>query len=120
VQDFTKVHVWQRARRLKKEFIHSLTPRRMRPAPGLRSQILRAVGSIGALIAEGCGRRSSKELARYCDMACGSASEVENHLIDCYDYGIITAAQLRAWVRETQTIRRMAFNLGNRARGGDK
>ncbi len=47
---------------------------------GLRSQIRRAAGSIGANLAEGCGRWSDTELARYVQIAMGSASELQNHL----------------------------------------
>ena len=39
---------------------------------GLTSQIRRAAGSIGANLAEGCGRWGEIELARYVQIAMGS------------------------------------------------
>jgi four helix bundle protein len=43
---------------------------------GLRSQRRRAASSIGANIAEGCGRMGDAELNRFLLIAMGSASEL--------------------------------------------
>jgi four helix bundle protein len=48
---------------------------------GLTSQIRRSVVSIPSNIAEGCGRRSDKELIQFLYIALGSASELETQLI---------------------------------------
>jgi four helix bundle protein len=47
---------------------------------GLTSQIRRSASSIGANLAEGCGRWNDVELARYVQISMGSASELQNHL----------------------------------------
>jgi four helix bundle protein len=44
---------------------------------GLTSQMRRAAVGIGSSIAEGCGRYGDHELARFCNVALGSASELE-------------------------------------------
>ena len=42
-----------------------------------------------ALLAEGCGRRASGELARFVRIAMGSASELDYHLLLCHDLGLM-------------------------------
>lgn len=44
----------------------------------LADQLYRSVGSIGANIIEGYSRRSSKEKARFCEIALGSAREARD------------------------------------------
>ena len=48
---------------------------------GLVSQMRRACTSIPTNVAEGCGRSTNNELARFIDIATGSASEVEYQLL---------------------------------------
>lgn len=56
---------------------------------GLTSQVRRSSASIGANIAEGCGRDGEPELARFLRIAMGSASELEYHLLLARDLGIL-------------------------------
>ncbi|MEW6585952.1 MAG: four helix bundle protein [Nitrospirota bacterium] len=56
---------------------------------GLTSQIRRAASSIPANIAEGCGRHGDVELARFCQIAMGSASELEYHLLLARDLKLL-------------------------------
>jgi len=56
---------------------------------GLTSQIRRSSVSISANIAEGCGRTGETELARFFQIALGSASELEYHLLLSYDLGFL-------------------------------
>jgi four helix bundle protein len=61
---------------------------------GLISQIKRASVSIASNIAEGSSRSSEKELARYLEIAMGSAFEVEAQLIIAIEVGYIDKNQL--------------------------
>jgi four helix bundle protein len=56
---------------------------------GVTRQVRKAAHSIPANIAEGCGRGSDAELARFLQIAMGSASELEYHLLFAKDLGIL-------------------------------
>ena len=47
----------------------------------------RCGASIGANIAEGCGKRGNNEFQRYLQIAAGSASELDYHLLLARDLG---------------------------------
>jgi four helix bundle protein len=74
---------------------------------GLTSQIRRACASIPANIAEGCGRNSDAELARFLQIAMGSASELDYHLLLARDLGFLSGAVYEQLVSELQEVRRM-------------
>lgn len=78
---FEKPIVWQKARQLSL-FVYKTT----KPFPdderfGLVSQMRRCAISISSNIAEGTGRRSSKDKARFTEIAFGSAMELLNQAI---------------------------------------
>lgn len=80
---------------------------------GLISQLRRSSSSIPANIAEGCGRKSTKELLQFIYVARGSYSEVHYHLLLARDLKFISDAtydslkekydsigkQLNGWIR---------------------
>lgn len=74
---------------------------------GLTSQIRRASSSIPANIAEGCGRSSNAELARFLEIASGSASELDYHLLLAKDLDLLTAEEHESMVDELAQIRKM-------------
>ena len=75
MRDYTKIQAWELADDLAVQ-IYAVTknfPADERYA--LTSQMRRAAYSIAANIAEGSGRRTTKDFVRFLDMAMGSANE---------------------------------------------
>jgi four helix bundle protein len=84
---------------------------------GLTSQIRRASVSIPANIAEGCGRSGDTELARFLQIAMGSASELEYHLLLAHDLKLLPPADYKQLESQTLEVKRMLAPLINRLRG---
>jgi len=90
VRDFRQIRVWEKAHRFTLE-IYKVTARFPKEELyGLTSQLRRASASIAANIAEGFGRGGNVELARFLQIAIGSAYEVEYHILLAKDLGLIT------------------------------
>jgi len=111
MQDFRRLRVWQEGRTLSIA-IHEAT-RSIRPgeAPNLRSQLMRSSMSISATVAEGAGRETRADFARFISMAIASASEVEHHLSVCDDLGLIERAVIEQLIERVVRLRRMLFGL---------
>ncbi len=78
---------------------------------GVTSQLRRASVSIGANIAEGCGRRSDAEMRRFVQIARGSANEVEYHLLLARDLDFLTADEHKDLEGKVFEIQRMLASL---------
>ena len=101
MRDFRKLQVWNRSHDLTLR-VYELTSRFPREEIyGLTSQIRRASASIPTNIAEGCGRDSSAELARFLQIAMGSASETEYLILLVHDLKYLSDDQ---YVELTDTI----------------
>jgi four helix bundle protein len=117
VEDFKDLVVWTKA--------HHLTLavyKRTRSFPKeemyrLTSQVRRASASIGANIAEGCGRRSDGEMKRFLQIARGSASELEYHLLLAKDLQLLDADEFRDLEEKILEVQRMLASLVQRLRG---
>jgi four helix bundle protein len=67
--------------------------------------------SIGANLAEGCGRQTTPELARFVRIAMGSASELDYHLLLAHDFGYLQSEDHKGLSQELTRIRKMLASL---------
>lgn len=111
MRNYRELEVWEKSHKLTLE-LYALSRRFPKEAVyGLTSQLRRAAVSIGANLAEGWGRRTSAELARFVRIAMGSASELDYHLLLCRDFEFISNEQYDRTVRELVRIRKMLSSL---------
>jgi four helix bundle protein len=73
----------------------------------LTSQLRRACASVPANIAEGCGPGSEADFARFLQIAMGSASELEYHLLLARDLNLLRQVEYESLDREVTDVKRM-------------
>jgi four helix bundle protein len=81
MRDFRKLKVWEKAHRLVLGVYAATRDFPKQETYSLTSQLRRSSSSVPQNIAEGCGRQGDKELARFLEIAAGSASELEYQLL---------------------------------------
>src|SRR5262249_49873403 len=86
---------------------------------GIAGQIRRCSASIPANIAEGCGRLGNTELHRFLQIACGSASELEYHLLLARDLGYLSASEHLSAQEQLLEMKRMLVALTRKV-GSDR
>jgi four helix bundle protein len=90
MKDFRNLKVWHRAHQLTLLIYKSTAGFPRAELYGLTSQIRRCSASIGANIAEGCGRRGNGEFHRFLQISSGSASELDYHLLLARDLNLLS------------------------------
>ena len=111
MQNFRDLKVWNKAHAVA---LAAYTATERFPASeryGLTSQIRRAATSIAANIAEGCGRSSDADFARFLHVAMGSASELEYLLLLARDLRLIADNAYDAVLTDVQEVKRMLSAL---------
>jgi four helix bundle protein len=114
MEDFKKLKVWSKAHELTLWIYQKTRSFPKDEMYGLTSQIRRASASIGANIAEGCGRRSDPEMRRFIQIARGSASELEYHLLLANDLHFLGPDEFAAMQLKIMEIQRMLAALAQR------
>ena len=89
MRNYRDLQVWIKAHKLTLDLYRVSQAFPREEIYGVTSQLRRAAVSIGANLAEGCGRRTSTELAKFVRIATGSASELDYHLLLSRDLGFI-------------------------------
>jgi len=83
---------------------------------GLTSQMRRSAYSIPMNIAEGCGKASNPDFARYLDISSGSASELDYQILLAYDLNYLEKQVYEEMRGQLSMIRKMLSNLNKSVR----
>jgi four helix bundle protein len=114
MRNYRDLQVWTKAHSLTLDLYRISRAFPREEIYGLTSQVRRAASSIGANLAEGCGRRTSNELARFVRIAMGSASELDYHLVLCHDLGFLKAADYERNAKGLTEVRKMLTSFLSR------
>ncbi len=95
MRNYKALVVWEKAHRLTLSVYRATRAFPSDERFGLSSQMRRASSSIGANLAEGCGRRSDGEMGRFVQIAMGSGAELSYHFL--------LARDLRFWEKLNST-----------------
>jgi len=89
MRNYKDLRVWEEAHRLTLSVYKATQGFPKEERFGVTSQMRRSSASIAANLAEGCGRRSDGEMARYVQIAMGSGAELSYHLLLARDLGFM-------------------------------
>jgi four helix bundle protein len=113
--EYRKLDVYWEARRLGKDLFKSTSRLPLYLKWRLGGQIDSAIDSIGANLAEGCGRKNAShgniELLRYGHMAHGSACEVEHRIAALHDRGLIPDDEYQDFARRIDGLKAKLWRL---------
>src|SRR5579864_6835008 len=116
MRNYKDLHVWGKAHTLTlavyKDTQHFPPEERY----GLTSQIRRSCSSIPANLAEGCGRRSDGEMARFVQIAMGSGAELSYHLLLAKDLGFVKNEEYAELSSDLDRVMRMLSALSGKIR----
>jgi four helix bundle protein len=111
VKNYKELVVWRKAHEMTLDVYRVTTTFPREELYGLTSQMRRSAASIGANIAEGSGRRANKEICRFLQIARGSASETEYHLLLARDLKLLRQPDFQRLSAEADAVQRMLTAL---------
>jgi len=111
MRDFKELKVWQKSHELTMKIYRASGGFPRREMFGLTTQLRRASSSVGANLAEGCGRQTDGELGRYVQIAMGSASELEYHLLLARDLEYLAKSEFDDLQTDLTLVRKMLASL---------
>lgn len=107
MRDFRELKVWQKSHLLILAIYKETVCFPKSEVYALTSQLRRAAISIGANIAEGAGKNSRSDFARFLQMSLGSASELEYELLLACDLGYLNQAKRDELIAQVTEIKKM-------------
>jgi four helix bundle protein len=111
MSDYRTLEAWQKAHQFVLELYAATASYPSEERFGLTSQTRRAAISIPSNIAEGAGRDSDRDFARFVTIAIGSSNEVEYQLLLARDLGHLGRQAFDALSGNAAGIRSMLTRL---------
>jgi four helix bundle protein len=116
LRNYKDLMVWEKAHRLTLLVYQATRTFPDNERFGLTSQMRRSCPSIGANLAEGCGRRSDGEMARFVQIAMGSGAELSYHFLLARDLRFLKEAEYAHLNADLNEVMRMLSALSGKLR----
>ena len=111
MKDFRDLRVWDEAHQVTLAVYRATARFPREELYGLTSQMRRSSVSIGANIAEGCGKRGNNEFQRFLVIASGSASELDYELLLARDLSYLDQQSYCSLHEDLSRLRKMLSAL---------
>jgi four helix bundle protein len=111
MQSFKNLRVWEKSHKLTLDVYASSTTLPREEMYGLTSQMRRAAASIAMNIAEGCCRKGDAEMARFLQIAMGSASELEYQFLLAHDLKYLRSPGYEELMTQVVEVKKMLSSL---------
>jgi four helix bundle protein len=116
MRNYKDLQVWDKAHGLTLSVYRATRDFPTEERFGLTSQMRRSSSSIGANLAEGCGRRSDGEMARFVQIAMGSGAELSYHILLARDLGYLREDEYACLDSELGMLMRMLSAFSQKLR----
>ena len=116
MRNYRDLQVWEKAHKLTLAIYQGTCDFPREERFGLTSQIRRSSASIPANLAEGCGRRSDGEMARFIQISMGSGSELSYHLLLARDFDLLKNTEYFRLNSDLEEVMRMLSSLSQKIR----
>ena len=107
MRNFKDLKIWHRSIELVDQIYDLVIDLPTDERFGLNTQIKRSVVSIPSNIAEGCSRKTEKELSRFLEIAIGSSFELETQLIITSRRHLLNEGKINSVLNELNQIQKM-------------
>ncbi|MGL5874924.1 MAG: four helix bundle protein [Xenococcaceae cyanobacterium] len=111
IKDFKDLIIWQKGMDIAEKCYYLTKYFPKEELYGMVQQVRKASASIPANIAEGYGRRSSGDYARFLNIAQGSINELQTHLILCQRVQLCEEKDIKWIISLLQEETRMISSL---------
>ena len=111
MKNFRNLNVWKKAHSIVLDVYKATANFPKEELYALTSQTRRAASSIPTNIAEGCGRGTDADFGRFLQIAMGSASELEYHLLLAYDLKFLNQILYKKLDDDVTEVKRMLASL---------
>ncbi len=116
MQNYKELKVWEKSHQLVLDIYRVTAKFPKEEVFGVTSQIRRAAASIPANIAEGCGKNTQLDLAKFLNISLGSANEIDYFLLLCKDLKYISETEFLELEDTINAVKAMLINLITKVR----